>query len=112
MNVSIKVGLSIVATCLALGGCADFADPTIGKGPVKLSDGATKAFTDYQARQVPRFFAVSTDGKAFFYSFCDAGRCIRQAKTQVIDKCETFSNGVPCKIYASRGKVVWAEGGS
>lgn len=110
MDVSIRAGLSITAVCLALSGCADFADPAVGKGPITLSADAEKALADYKARRIPRYFAVSTDGRSFFYSFCDAGRCLRQAKTQVIDKCETFSNGVPCKIYASQGNVVWTEG--
>jgi hypothetical protein len=111
MDVSIKAGISIVAACMALAGCAGLSDPAIGSGPIALSANAEKAFDEYRERRTPRYFAVSTDGKAYYYSFCDAGRCLRQPKTQVIDKCESFSDGVPCKIYASRGDVVWAKDG-
>ncbi|MDH3660457.1 MAG: hypothetical protein OEU92_10590 [Alphaproteobacteria bacterium] len=84
-------------------------DPSVGQGPITLSADAEQAFTAYQAKQTPRYFAVSADGEAYYYSFCGAGRCLRQAKTKVIERCETFSNGVPCKIYGSQGKVVWTD---
>ncbi|MGI9421021.1 MAG: hypothetical protein ACR2RA_24615 [Geminicoccaceae bacterium] len=109
MDVSIKAGLSIVAICAGLSGCAGLTDPSVGQGPIALSAEAEQAFADYQAKAKPRYFAVSADGSAFYYSFCDVERCLRQVKTKVIQKCETYSNGVPCKIYGSHGKVVWFE---
>lgn len=109
MDVSIKAGLSIMALCLGLAGCAGFSDPSVGQGPITLSADAKKAFADYQSKQTPRYFAVSVDGQAFYYSFCGDGRCLRQVKTKVIEKCETYSNGVPCKIYGSQGSVVWFD---
>lgn len=110
MNVIITVGLSAMAAALALTGCADIRDPAVGTGPITLSAEAEKALAEYRARRTPRYFAVSTDGQAYYYSFCDSGRCLRQVKTEVVEKCESFSGGVPCKIYASRGDIVWADG--
>ena len=109
MDVSIRAALSTMAVCLVLVGCAGIIDPTVGQGPISLSEDAEKAFADYQSKQTPRYFAVSSDGQAYYYSFCDVGRCLRQAKTKVIEQCETFSNGVPCKIYGSQGSIVWFE---
>lgn len=111
MDVSIRVGLPIMAVCMTLVGCAGITDPTVGQGPISLSEDAEKAFVEYQSKRTPRYFAVSSDGRAYFYSFCDAGRCIRQAKTKVIERCETFSNGLPCKIYGSQGTIVWSNQG-
>ena len=111
MEVSIRAGLSIMVVCLALTGCAAVVDPTVGQGPIALGQDAKKAFVEYQSKQTPRYFAVSSDGQAFFYSYCDAGRCLRQVKTKVIEQCETFSDGLPCKIYASQGNVVWRDDG-
>jgi uncharacterized protein RhaS with RHS repeats len=107
MNISIKVGMSIIAVCMMLAGCADMIDSSVGKGPITLSADAEQAFAEYQAKRTPRYFAVSADGEAYYYSYCDSGRCLRQVKTKVIERCESFSDGVPCKIYGSQGNIVW-----
>ncbi len=93
-----------------LAGCG-VSDPSVGTGPIKLGAAAEKAFGDYQDRVYPRYFAVAEDGSAYFYNYCSAGRCLRTPKTQIVRQCETYSQGVPCKIYASNGNVVWAEDG-
>jgi hypothetical protein len=108
VNANVKPVLFLLAASAALAGCNTVIDPTVGQGPIALSAQTEKAFAEYQARQTPRYFAVSTDGRAYYYSYCDAGRCIRQPKTNVIDQCERYSNGSPCKIYGSQGAVVWA----
>ena len=108
MNASITP-LIVALVSVALFGCNTVIDPSVGRGPIALSAQTQKAFAEYQARRTPRYFAVSADGKAYYYSYCDAGRCIRQAKTKVIDQCEHYSNGIPCKIYGSQGAVVWAD---
>lgn len=107
MSVSTGPVLSIMTALMMLAGCAEFADPTVGEGPITLSSRAEQAFADYQAKPKPRYFAVSEDGSAFFYSYCDVERCLRQVKSKVVDKCESYSNGVPCKIYGSHGQIVW-----
>ncbi len=109
MDVSIRAGLSIMAACMTLAGCTGIIDQSVGQGPISLSEDAEKAFAAYQSKQTPRYFAVSSDGQAYYYSYCDVGRCRRQAKTKVIEQCESFSNGLPCKIYGSQGAVVWSD---
>jgi hypothetical protein len=109
MNACIKPALSVLVASVVLAGCGTVIDPSVGQGPIALSAQTQKAFAEYKARQTPRYFAVSTDGEAYYYSYCDAGRCLRQAKTKVIEQCERYSAGVPCKIYGSQGAVVWAD---
>ncbi len=111
MDVSIRVGLSIMTVCMTLAGCAGIVDPALGQGPISLSEDALKAFAEYQSKRTPRYFAVSSDGQAYYYSFCDTGRCRREPKTRVIEQCEGFSEGLPCKIYGSQGNVVWRDDG-
>ncbi|MEZ5930349.1 MAG: hypothetical protein R3F54_00035 [Alphaproteobacteria bacterium] len=107
MNVSIRPAFSITVVGVMLAACAEITDPSVGEGPITLSADAQQAFADYQALPNPRYFAVSENGDAYYYSYCDATRCLRQAKTKVIERCETFSNGAPCKIYGSHGTIVW-----
>lgn len=107
MHTRTKTGFTIMAACVTLMGCAGIYDPVVGRGPITLSADAEKAFAEYRTTTTPRYFALSTDGSAYYYSFCDIGRCRRDMKTSVIDKCQSFSHGVPCLIYASRGQVIW-----
>lgn len=108
MHAKTKTGLTLTAACMTLIGCAGIQDPVVGRGEIDLSAEVEEAFAEYRATTTPRYFAVSTDGSAYYYSFCEIGRCRREMKTSVIDKCQTFSDGVPCLIYASRGKVIWS----
>ncbi len=109
ISAAVNPMIALALTWVSITGCSTVIDPSIGQGPISLSTQTQKAFTEYQARQTPRYFAVSTDGQAYYYSYCDAGRCLRQAKTKVIDQCERYSKGVPCKIYGSQGAIVWSD---
>ena len=100
--------IPVAALALGLAGCV-VKDPYVGTGPIELGTSAEQAFANYQSLAYPRYFAVAEDGGAYYYSFCPEGRCSRTPKTQVVRQCEAFSDGVPCKIYASSGKVVWAN---
>ena len=110
MSVAGRIIVGSVAVVGMLLGCT-VADPSVGEGPVTLHSHVREAFAEYQAKQTPRYFAVSIDGQAFYYSYCDAGRCRRQPKTHVVRRCESHSDGVPCKIYASGGEVIWRDDG-
>ena len=98
----------ILAALLMLTGC-DALQSSVGSGPIALGPVAQQAFDDYQAREFPRYFALSEDGGAFFYTYCPANRCRRTPQSQIIRRCETYSEGVPCRIYARSGKVVWVD---
>jgi hypothetical protein len=110
MSTRFKSIVLAIAAAATIAGCA-IRDPSVGTGPITLSADAERAFDQYRAKETPRYFAVSEDGLAYYYSYCDAGRCLRQPKTQVVRKCESYSEGVPCRIYGSQGNIVWAKDG-
>lgn len=91
---------------LALAGCLP-PDPNVGKGPITLSPQTQQAFEKYQARRSPGYFVVTEDGNGSFYDYCSSGRCYRTSANTVIYRCEELSDGRPCKVYASKGNVVW-----
>lgn len=97
-----------IAVVIMVAGCG-ISDPYVGTGPIALGSAAKEAFADYRVKSYPRYFAVAEDGGAFYYNYCATGRCLRTPKTHVVEQCETYSDGVPCKIYASNGRIVWAK---
>jgi hypothetical protein len=108
MRIKTRSIFPAVAILLILVGCS-VPDPSVGAGPVALGPAAEEAFADYQGRISPRYFALSEDGGAFYYTYCPDSSCLRTPKSQIIRQCETFSRGVPCKIYARNGEVVWTD---
>lgn len=110
MRIKPKVAPFALIVVLILTGCT-VRDPTIGSGSIEMSATALEAFEDYKTKTVPRYFAVSEDGRAYYYSFCSSMRCLRLSKANVVYQCETYSNGVPCRIYASGLDVVWLNEG-
>jgi hypothetical protein len=89
---------------ISLSGC--ISDPLVGKGPIKLSPNTQAGFEEYQKEFKPGHFAVAVDGGAYSYNYC-RGRCTKSSKMHSIHRCEQYSDGVPCKIYGAKGKVVW-----
>ncbi|MGI9452414.1 MAG: hypothetical protein ACR2QH_17505 [Geminicoccaceae bacterium] len=82
-------------------------DPTVGTGPITLSPGSQQNFEAYLEKRSPGYFAVAEDGGGSYYNYCPSGRCYRDSANKVIHECEKNNVGKPCKIYASKGKVVW-----
>lgn len=101
--------IAIFTPLLALGLAACLEDPTVGRGGITLSPQAQQGFEAYKQVRSPGHFAVSRDGQAYYYNHCPDGRCRRGYKLDVIQKCESYSRGSPCKIYGSRGEVVWQD---
>lgn len=85
-----------------------------GSGPIKLSPAAQAGLEEHLADRRSMYFAVSVDGKAWGASVCtstvSASYCIDAGSARIaIRACEKASNGVPCKIYAKRKKIVWKD---
>jgi hypothetical protein len=80
----------------------------IGSGPITLSPGVKQALEEYRSLRTPYYFAVSSDGEAFGYTYCQEVRCrsVGDAASAVYS-CER--SGKECKIYARREEVVWQE---
>ena len=91
-----------------LTGCAEVSS---GEQPATpLPPGLQPQFEAYMNKVNRGAFAVSVDGSAAGWSFCPqyAGCGQRNEFERVaLEGCRSISNGVPCKIYAWRGKVVW-----
>lgn len=105
---SIRIALMAPLLGLALSACVG-NDPNVGTGPITLSQGTQKHFEAYQKERSPGYFAVAVDGNGSSYNYCSEGRCLRSSANRVLYRCEKLADGRPCKIYASKGKVVWKE---
>jgi hypothetical protein len=78
--------------------------------PYPLPPGLQPFFETYMHKHNRGAFAVSVDGRAAGYSYCQvAGPCGRRDRIErrAIDSCMGVSEGVPCRLYAWRGTVVW-----
>ena len=99
--------LFAISTLAALlGGCLP-NDPTVGSGPITLSPQAQRNFEAYKSQRSPGYFVVTEDGRGSIYNYCSSGRCYRASANEVIHRCEENADGQQCKVYASKGKVVW-----
>ncbi len=70
------------------------------------STDCAKAYQRYMRTFYPHYFALSDDGRACGYTFCNSG-CVRTSSPiQALKECEGVSNGRSCSVYAFRGSVV------
>jgi hypothetical protein len=100
----------IVVTALGSVGCQTAARGEFGASPLTVSSGLQDAFNEYlQSAIQPQYFMVAEDGRAYGYSYCDASKCYGNDFDYARDACLRVSAGVPCKIYALGGRVVWDE---
>ncbi|MGI9509507.1 MAG: hypothetical protein ACR2QJ_09195 [Geminicoccaceae bacterium] len=82
-------------------------DPTVGTGPIALSPQAQQNYQRYLKARSPGFFVVTEDGQDSIYNYCSSGRCYRTSANEVIYECEQLAEDRDCKVYASKGRVVW-----
>ena len=97
--------LILLGVALVLAGCG--TPPDVGKGEVMITPAVQARYQEFQELDGRAYFAISTDGKGFGYSFCSNYRCARGGRALAISSCEIRSKGIPCKIYADRSGVVW-----
>lgn len=67
-------------------------------------------FNEYTHKHNLGAFAISLDGRAAGYVYCQVAQvCGRRGRTEraAVDRCLGVSNGVRCRVYAWRGKIVW-----
>lgn len=100
--------LLLVITGLALAACQTTGS-TVGSGPIKFSPQMQHYVDQYMNSSDPvAHLAVAVDGKSgIFYFYCPDVGCRDASAIEAIYKCEEYTNGVPCKIYANRKKVLW-----
>ena len=79
-----------------------------GAGNKKYS-GAAKRKND------PMMMAISEDGKSYFYFYCPVQYQNNCNDTGIardsILRCEKYSNGSPCFVFAKKRRIVWKNGG-
>ena len=100
--------LALLAIFL-IAGCQTTGGSTVGSGPITLSPVIQNYFDKYLANH-GSIFAVAIDGRSGLnYYYCPDVQCREHVgeRQLVIDGCEEISQGVPCKIYAVRDKIVW-----
>ena len=101
-----------------------------GKGEVKLNKntmeylimymygaGNEKYSGDAKRKNDPDIMALSEDGRSFYYYYCPAEYRAQGCNQNgivgsVIKKCESYSGGSPCFIFAKKRRIVWKNGGS
>jgi len=95
----------LVSCVLVLGACQTLS----GKGPIVFSESTAALYQHYLSQDYPAKFAVSEDGRHSRYFYCpwNAVNCQGTPDTEVIQKCEEGSNGVPCLMFAKGRQVVW-----
>jgi hypothetical protein len=100
----------LLALCIALSLSACETD---AEGPPPTFSPAVQAsFEQYMGTLNPALFAVSTDGRAAWWSYCPAHAdgCLETgpgSKADVLNRCEKESGGVPCHVYAVGRRIVW-----
>lgn len=102
----VKTAMTVAVVGVTVGACLP-NDPTVGQGPITLSPGAERNFEAYKQERSPGYFVVTEDGQGSFYNYCSSGRCYRTSANEVIHRCEERAGGRSCKVYASKGRVVW-----
>ncbi len=79
-------------------------------GPITPAAYVQAAYERFLGKRDPMVFALSEDGRAYFYKYCHAsGNCDEyRARADALSGCEDSARGVPCRIYYEAPKgVVW-----
>ncbi len=84
--------------------------PDWGRGPVTLSPSSQLALNRYMGTQEAAAFALTTDGRLAFFSYCPGGHgldCV-EAYESALSGCRRVVKGrIECKIFADLRDVVW-----
>jgi hypothetical protein len=97
--------LAIIAAALLLGGPANFEQAWAEDAKMQITKAAWQGYQQYLAGATDQrhgFFAMSKDGQNWGQSGCPKGSCPpdEQMKASAMKRCEQFSAGVPCLIFA------------
>ena len=108
MSRSIR-GLKIVAALIAGLALANTAAADGAKQ--QLTKPAWQGYQQYLASATDQrhgFFAISKDGQIWGQSGCPKGQCPADdaLKTSAITRCQQFSAGVPCLIFAEDRNIL------
>ena len=96
-----------VLAALSVAGCtANGTSDISGQPEVAISQEALTAYNnDYLGRHLPLAFAVSPDGEAYSYYYCEASRCVgggqpsQDAMSRAMNDCTNEGHG-QCVLFA------------
>lgn len=90
-------GLALLPACMGTG---------VGQGPIRLSPEVQALYAEYRGLLSPSAFAVSADGAAASYSYCQSLEgCRGNEAHMALEGCRR--SGKECFVYDLGGKVVW-----
>lgn len=103
---SCRVPLPLAALIAALVTLTAHLPEVRADDPIVVSPEVMKDFAQYQARKKPLYFAVSTDGRYSWYSYCIDYNCqaTQSYRTEALKRCEDLG-GVECVIFAVGGDI-------
>jgi hypothetical protein len=98
-----------------------------GSGPLKLDKSTMESVIMYmygagnkkysgnaKRKNDPLIMVISQNSKGYFYQYCPtewSGNCMKPKSYQITKKCEQYSNGSPCFVFAVKRRIVWKNGG-
>ena len=100
-----------VALALASAWAAAFTDAAADDAKLRVTKPTWQGYQDYLANQSEArhgFFAISRDGQNWGASGCQKGQCPADdaLKASAIKRCEQFSAGVACLIFAEDRSIL------
>lgn len=100
--VAALLAVMLLTACTQAGGGSDLSN----QPEIAMSQDALTAYNDrYLARHLPLAFAVSPDGHAYSYYYCEASRCVggsqpsQEAIRDALSDCSNEGHG-QCTIFA------------
>ena len=112
LRILLAGGLLLLAACAGPG--VKGIPVLNGSGDVTMSPSAYAAFNAYRAKADPMVFALSPDGKQYYWQYCIAFKteCDIEAYMQdAVTRCSQQGSGQTCRIFARRKAVVWRNPG-
>ena len=101
----------IVAALMLLGSPAPFGPALAQDAKLQVTKAAWQGWQQYLAganEQRHGFFAMSKDGQIWGQAGCPKGSCPPddQVKASALKRCEQFSAGTPCLIFAEAKNTI------
>lgn len=105
---NVKKAIAVIMTVVLLAGCSSGQDPRsqLNSAPdIGITQAVWNAYTNgYLVYPSPVAFAVSENGKTYYYFYCTSGHCLNpnsnEAVALAISRCQDRGQG-SCVLFAS-----------
>ena len=115
MVVRLLVLFALLAATACAGGHGGTVAVRNGSGAVTMSPSAYSAFSAYRAKAEPLVFALSPDGRQYYWYYCISLKKDCDVEAYMLDavaRCSVQGGGQTCYVFARRRAVVWRDPGS